>query len=268
MKIDRRTFLQAALAGAALGAVNQRSAVNRDNENDPDRYDFLLTRVKFICSMSVRDHWNAFPGGDRNLLEQFSSVIRCKVKPLKGCNDNLPHDGSDSQFNAVVDLTDAEELRQYPFLFMTASGSYALSKEKKENLRQYLNEGGFLYMDDCVAGISDDGDYFYRSSYRTLEEIFGRGAVKDVSTDHEIFHNVYDMGDIGLPYCVGQFHGPKGIFIGDRLAVFLTSTDVHCGWVDRTGAWFGNGGKMGIGKHGHREAIKMGINIVMYAVSH
>jgi hypothetical protein len=67
---------------------------------------------------------------------------------------------------------------------------------------------------------------------------------------------------------IGQYHGARGVFVGNRLAVFLSSTDIHCGWADSRGRWFGAGGKRGIGKHGYKEAIQMGINIIMYAVSH
>jgi len=272
--MDRRVFLKetgrtmtaAALAAAGLGGLAQR--VLAESSRDLDDYDFLMPRVKFGCTMQVNDYWNAFPGGDRNLLAEFASVVRCRVKLPRDCNDNKPHSGSESQFNAVVDLTDMEALRKYPFLFMTASGSYRLGGKQKTNLREYVNEGGFLLMDDCVHGRLDDGDFFYQSSFKMLSEVFGAGAVRGIPNDHEIFHNVYNLGDIGLPHIIGRYHGARGVFVGDRLAVFLSSTDIHCGWVDSHGRWFGNGGKMGVGKHGHKEAIQMGINIILYALSH
>jgi len=273
--IDRRIFLKtagraaagAALAAGGLGSITGQTAYGK-NSDDLDRYDFLMPRVKFTCNMRVNDNWNAFPGGDRNLLERFESVVRCKVKHVQNCNDNKPHSGREGQFNAVVDLNNMEELRKFPFLFMTASGSYTLGRKKKEHLRQYIDEGGFLLMDDCVHGRVDDGVFFYRSSYKLLADVFGQQAVKRIPNEHEIFHNVYDLGDMGLPYIIGQYHGARGVFVGGRLAVFLSSTDIHCGWTDSRGRWFGTGGKMGIGKHGHKEAIEMGVNIIMYAISH
>jgi hypothetical protein len=273
--ISRRTFLRtaaagAALAGARLGSAAQRTAQQRQYRNTADgsdEYDFVMARVKFDCNMRVNDNWNAFPGGDGNLLRQFEKIVRCKVKPTRSY-DNKPRNGRGQDFNAVVDLTNAGELRKYPFLFMTASGSYTLSKREKMNLLRYLNEGGFIYMDDCVHGVNDDRDYFFQSSCKILEEIFGPGSVRPVPNGHEIFHNVYDLGDIGVPHVIGQPLPGHGITIGDRLAAFLSSTDIHCGWVDRSGGWFGNGGKAGVGRHGHEEAVKMGINIIMYALSH
>ena len=163
---------------------------------------------------------------------------------------------------------------------MTGENNYEFTLKEKVNLKEYIMRGGFLYMDDCVVG--NGGDFFYQSSYKLLEDVFGEGAVKRVPHEHEIFHNVYDLGDTGLPYLEyvkrrprrglpatnraglpymhGQNHGARGVFVGDRLAIFLTSTDIHCGWCDSHGfEW---------GKENYKKAIQMGINIIMYAISH
>jgi len=58
----------------------------------------------------------------------------------------------------------------------------------------------------------------------------------------------------------GQNHGARGVFVDDRLAVFLSSTDIHCGWCDSHGFEFG--------RYNYEKAIQMGINIIMYALSH
>ncbi len=124
-------------------------------------------------------------------------------------------------------------------------------------------------MDDCVA--YGPGDFFYHSSYKLLEQLFGRGAVNKISTENEIFHNFYDLSQVGLPYIQGTNWRPRGIFIEDRLAVLLSSTDIHCGWADRTQTWFGPNVTRrfaGRGIHGYNEAIKMGINLIMYVLSH
>jgi len=116
-------------------------------------------------------------------------------------------------------------------------------------------------MDDCV--FRPAGDFFYRRSLAVIEQAFGVGSVRPIPVDHEIFHNVYDMGTSGLPYVQGQRHSAKGVFIGDRLAVFLSATDLHCGWTDRQGRWFG-----GSRNARYKSSIEMGINILMYAMAH
>ena len=290
-KINRREFLRrtgsAAISAtlAASGVVAAAEQMLRSDEtNDLDQYDFVMPRVKFDEQGREGqgrgpDIWNVRPGGDANLLDELSRVIRCKVKPIRRTNNWDPQYAEPGQLNAVVTFDKLEGLTKYPFLFMTGENFYTFTANQKNNLREYITRGGFLLMDDCVVGAG--GDFFYQSSYQLLEEVFsagrltaGRGAVTRIPREHEIFHNVYDLGDTGLPsldypkrqrpgglpYMHGQNHGARGVFIDDRLAIFLSSTDIHCGWCDRNGFEFG--------RPNYEKAIQMGINVIMYAISH
>ncbi len=106
-----------------------------------------------------------------------------------------------------------------------------------------------------------------------LEETFGPGSVQVIPREHEVFHNVFDLGGTGLPTlhyvqlgppgqgpAHGQNHGARGLFLGDRLAVFLSSSDLHCGWCDSHGSVWGF--------DGYRKTVQMGINIITYALTH
>ena len=286
-KISRRQLLKKAggeAGGAALAATGFGSTIQAgepDNgPDDLDKYDFLMPRVKFIHEKREVDRWNVRPGGDANLLRELSSVIRCRVKPVRRAYDWEPQWAVEGQLNAIVGFDELKNLEKYPFLFMTGENHYKFDDRQKANLKKYILRGGFLLMDDCV--VASGGDFFYKSSYALLEEVFSSGAVKRIPPEHEVFHNVYDLGDTGLPsmqqltpipapglkrprqspipHMHGQNHGARGVFIGDRLAVFLSSTDLHCGWCDSRGGVFG--------RHNYKKAIQMGINIIMYAISH
>jgi hypothetical protein len=280
--MKRREFLrllgQAVLAGtmtSSLAAVEEERSYPQPD--DLDRYDFVIPRIKFTeLPYKGRgkgpDLWNVRPGGDANLLRELANVIRCRVKPIHGAANWDPQYAAAGQLNAVLTFDEPNRLREYPFLFMTSENGFEFTDNQKRNLQDYITAGGFLLMDDCVVGTG--GDFFYRCSYNLLEDIFGRGAVRTVPTTHEIFHNVYDFGETGLPYLHyggsryprgvnqshGQNHGARGVFIGDRLAVFLSSNDLHCGWCDSQGfEW---------GPEGYRKTIEMGINIILYSLTH
>jgi hypothetical protein len=286
-KMNRRQFLD--IAGRAMFgtlAISAGFAPAGEESNsskgpeDLDIYDFVLPRVRYAHESKEVDRWNVRPGGDANLLKELRTVIRCKVKPINGAYDWQPQWAMDGQLNAVVSFDEPEELRKYPFLFMTGENHYKLDDRQKANLKEYITRGGFILMDDCVVG--SGGDFFYQSSFELLEQVFGSGAVQRIPLQHEVFHNVYDLGEkglpymerqnqiflpgmrqprqVGLPYMHGQNHGARGVFIGDRLAVFLSSTDIHCGWCDSHGIEFG--------MQNYEKAIQMGINIIMYAISH
>jgi hypothetical protein len=246
--------------GGASFLVSERAAA--DDAAD-EEYDFVMARVKFECNQSVVDKWSITPGGERNLLEEFSDVVRCKVNLAPDCYCANPYYGDERHFNAVVDFTDYEKLSKYPFVFMTSEGHFSLSRKKEQNLKRYLEEGGFIFLDDCIYMVTTD--YFYQSAYKMLENMFGRGSVKPIPMSHELFSNVYDLTDIGLPHVSGTYHPAQGVFIGDRLAAVLSSTDIHCGWTDRTGEWYD---KPDATPHKYKEAIQFGINMIMYCVSH
>ena len=274
--ISRRAFLQN-MAGTVLGAGVASKALSAGRSiaskqfipPDLHDYDFFMARVMFDSDRRVRDEWNIQPAGDNYLLDELSKAVRCRVKLIPGLRRSSPTEGSVNHFNAVVDLNYDDDLHKLPFLFMTAGGNFTFNDTQKQNFKNYIEQGGFILMDDCVA--DGPGDYFYHSSCRLLENLYGKAAVKEISTEHEIFHNIYDLSRIGIPYVQGTKWPPRGIFIDDRLAVLVTSTDIHCGWADRTQTWFGPnvvrrfGGR---GIHGYNESIKMGINLIMYVLSH
>ena len=253
--------------GDLYRANNRELDELKQQNEDLDNYDFIFPRVKFtpikVPGRGLGDDlWNVRPGGDRNLLRRLSTVIRCKTKPII----NVTEDGfvpqyatKEGQLNAIVTFDNPDQINKYPFLFMTDENEFGFTQNQKENLLNYIKRGGFVFMDDCVVG--DGGDFFFRSAYDLLEEVFGRGSVKTVPKQHEIFRNVYDLSSIGLPYMKGQNHGARGVFINDRLAVFLSSNDIHCGWCDNTRRNFPSPMQ-------YEQAIQMGINIIMYAITH
>jgi len=268
------TILAPALTWAADGPPADPNA--SPGPTDLDQYDFVLPRVQ-VVELPYRgrgkgpDIWKVRPGGDANLLREMTKIIRCRVKPIEAAIDWQPQYASEGQLNAVVTFDESDLFRRYPFLFMTGENQYELTADQKRNLKDYLTAGGFILMDDCVIG--SGGDLFYTACHRLLEELFGRGSVQVIPREHEVFHNVFDLGSTGLPtlYYIqlgrpgqapahGQNHGARGLFLGERLAVFLSSSDLHCGWCDSHGSVWGF--------DGYRKTIQMGINIITYALTH
>ncbi len=251
-------------ASALAKSGKSRQARIEQDIHDLNNYDFILARAKFAAESSAPCRWNTLPIGDKHLLEDLSRVVRCKVKEVPRVSKGLVN-AREEYFNAVVSFEDFERVRRFPFVFMTNEGDFRFTQKEKDNFKAYIEQGGFVLMDDCV--LHDVGDHFYRGCYALLIECFGPGSVQHVPNDHEIFHNVYNLGDFGLPFVQGVKHGPKALFINNRLAVFLSSGDIHCGWVDRDHGWYGADGR-GPGCAGYQKCIEMGINIIMYAMTH
>ena len=265
--MNRRGFLKrsiataAGLIGTSAWGKNARMTQVEQDAYDLATYDFLMARVKFNSDSRTGDRWNITPIGDNNLLLALQKVMRCKVKTQE-VTKSLRY-GEAHHFNAIVDFDDIERACRFPFLFMTSDGAYEFNQQHKQNLKTYVEHGGFLLMDDCA--FQYEGDFFFQHSKSILQELFGAAFMR-VPLDHEIFHNVYDMSEIGLPFVQGQRRGAWGVMIEDRLAVLLSPGDLHCGWCDFDYAWYGRHGQPG--RQGYDECIEMGVNIATYAMSH
>lgn len=155
---------------------------------------------------------------------------------------------------AKVRLTD-DQLWDYPYLHLTGHGNLTLSDAEVTRLREYLLRGGFLHADD---------NYGLDESFRkAIQRVFPDRPLVEVPLSHPIYHLVYDFPK-GLPK-VHQHDGkpPKGygIFVGDRLAVYYThESDLGNGWEDL-------GTYPNDPPEAHEQALRMGVNLFVYAVT-
>lgn len=155
---------------------------------------------------------------------------------------------------ARVRLTDAK-IWEYPFIHVTGHGNIKFSDAEIDRLREWVNRGGFLHVDDNY-GLDE-------SFRREIARVFPDRPLTEVPLDHPIYHLVYDFPK-GLPK-IHEHDGkpPKGygIFIGGRLAVFYTyECDLGNGWED-VGTYPDDP------PHLHEEALKMGVNLFVYAAT-
>jgi hypothetical protein len=181
--------------------------------------------------------WYANPSSIPNLLE----AIRERT--------SLPVERTEAR----VTLMD-EKLWDYPFLHMTGHGNVKLTDAEVVRLREYLQRGGFLHADDNY-GLDE-------SFRREMKRVFPDRELVDVPLSHPIYHAVYDFPK-GLPKIHEHDGKPArgfGIFLGDRLAVYYShESDLGNGWEDPETY------KDPIALH--EAALRMGINLFVYAVT-
>src|SRR5947207_4691860 len=154
---------------------------------------------------------------------------------------------------ARVTLSD-EKLWDYPFIHVTGHGNIRFSDAEIARLREYLQRGGFLHVDD---------NYGLDSSFRReIKRVFPDRPLVDVPLTHPIYHIVYDFPK-GLPKIHEHDGLPArgfGIFLGDRLAVYYSfSSDLGNGWEDTT--VYHDPPAL------HEAALRMGVNLFVYAVT-
>jgi len=201
---------------------------------------FYFPRLQFQNLQPVNKPWDVWPQGDQKL--------RDAVKKMS--NINILTDP------VVVNLDKPEELFKYPFVFMTSEGSFSISEKNIKTAREYLLKGGFIYADDCT--LNQQGDVFFLSFIAQMAKIFPDNPMRPVPNDHEIYTCFFKLN--GAPHCQGVKHPGMGLFEKEsgRLMAFVTSGDVHCGWV-------GFGNLSGVERE---NSIKLGINVIVYCLTH
>lgn len=182
--------------------------------------------------------WYASPTATPNLIREVNrrTTIRLAREP------------------AVVE-PGSPRLFDHPVIFATGHGNIAFTPAERENLRRYLFSGGFLHVDDNY-GL----DEFFRPEVKRL---FPDKELVELPFTHPIYHCFFSFPR-GLPKIHEHHGGPPhgyGIIHQGRVILYYSfNTDLQNGWEDAE-------------VHGNppekREAaLRMGVNIVVYALTH
>ena len=140
------------------------------------------------------------------------------------CNENLrTHFGvGEGQVAAG-----SPEIFNYPFIHMTGHGRWDVTNEEAQNLRQYLEGGGFLHIDDNY-GL----DPYVRPA---LKKIFPELTLVEIPFSHPVYHQRYNFPN-GLPKIHEHDNKPPkgyGLFWKGRLVCFYSfECDLGDGWED------------------------------------
>jgi hypothetical protein len=148
----------------------------------------------------------------------------------------------------------SQDIFNHPFVHMTGHGNVVFSNQEATNLRNYMESGGFLHIDDNYGM-----DPFIRPM---LKKIFPELELEELSFDHPIYHQKYQFTN-GLPKIHEHDNKPPqgyGLIYEGRLVCFYTfESDIGDGWEDA--AVHNDSGEKRL------EALKMGANILQYVFS-
>jgi hypothetical protein len=203
-----------------------------------------------------------FPDSDLNFSFRLQQLTSLKVNPKP----------------IYLPLTDPA-LFDYPFIYMIEPGNLYFTDDEVAALRKYLLNGGFLMVDDFW------GDYQWENFYEQIKRVFPEPQYEptELPLEHEIFHIVYPLKEKpqmpaisaaleGRPWGITwEEHGGdcrtvhyKGIQDdkGRLMAIICHNTDLGDGW-EREGEdpWY-------FTEFAEKKAYPMGINIVVYAMTH
>jgi hypothetical protein len=169
---------------------------------------------------------------------------------IEFCNQNLKTSISKDVPYVSVGSTD---IFQYPFVHMTGHGNVVFSNAEVENLRTYLEAGGFLHIDDNYGM-----DEFIRVE---IKKLFPNQELVEIPSNHPIFNQKYKFN--ALPK-IHEHDGKRaqafGIFLEGKLVLVYTyETDLGDGWENQA--------VHNDPPEKRKEALQMGANILMYVFS-
>ena len=153
----------------------------------------------------------------------------------------------------AVKLAD-DELFRIPFVIMTGESDFLLTAKERENLKRYLENGGFL-----LASASCSNEAWARSFEREIKAIFGNDCLKDIPLSHEIFRTVFTVKELKLSK-PGPDVSLKGLSHNGKIVVVYTKEGLN----DSSNAE----GCCCCGGNEIRNAMEINANILAYALLH
>ena len=213
--------------------------------------EFYFTRAVYNSYGRWQSWAVDYPKADRQFLIVIRNLIDIDAPDLE---------------NAV--RLDDPKLRRFPFLYALEVGDILLSDAEVKGLREYLLAGGFLVIDDFW------GTYEWQVFESQIVQVFPEYPIVDIPLDHPIFNQVYKIEEIiqvpNLPNAQwgrtweqdGYYPAVKGIFDDEgRLMVVINwNTDLGDAW-----EW---AERPEYPLRYSAFAVEMGINFIVYAMSH
>jgi hypothetical protein len=154
------------------------------------------------------------------------------------------------RFHAVK-LAD-DDLFEFPLVIMTGEGDFQLTDKERENLRRYVERGGFL-----LASAGCSSPEWDRAFRREMSAVFPQQSLETIDMSHPVFHTVYDIGQLSTSHG-GTPRPVVGVSIGGRLGVIYSPdglNDTH----HTQGCCCCGGNELS-------HAVEINVNILAYAL--
>ncbi|MBA6341921.1 DUF4159 domain-containing protein [Colwellia sp. MB02u-10] len=203
-----------------------------------EQIDFFFTRLSYESGDWEVDE--RMPANVLNSLIEYTS-LRVDIK------------------ERIIALSNPQMLTA-PFCYLAGHRLVQFNIEEKQNFQRYVENGGFVFVDDCNHDI--DG-MFAQSFERQMRDIFGEQALNKIPNDHPLYSSFFNFE--GPPRTSVELNGwgddlvhnhLKAIEIDGRIAVLYSNKDLGCEWdYDfRNKRWL------------KVDNTRFAVNIVMYAM--
>lgn len=211
------------------------------SQGKPRASEFVFARLRYESG-----DWDYNPKVAANILNSIVEYTTIRVYPQE-----------------VVIAASSEELLSFPFLFMTGHKLVRFSREEREKLEQFVEEGGLLFSDDCNHDVNG---LYARSFEAEMKAIFPKGGeMPKLPSAHELYRSFFQF-ESGPPTTSHELNGwgdeivhdyLRAVERGGRIGVLYSNKDYGCEW---DYDWRNK-------RFQREDNTKFGVNIAVYAMT-
>jgi hypothetical protein len=228
--------------------LSTHEVIRDEGQDERIRRGFLqIAKIKYAGG-----NWDAAPKALRNLHIALREAVHLDVVTQQ---KNV----------AILDPV----LFNHPLIFMHGRSTFGLSDQEKARLKQYLETEGMLMADACCGS-----EAFDRSFRQLMQELFPQQPLERIPPTHAMFTTKtgYDLAQVKRKE--PERAGPneklentvrsvepflEGVEIDGRYAVVYSKYDISCA-LERQASVECRG-------YVHEDAVKIAINVVLYALA-
>jgi hypothetical protein len=210
-------------------------------EQRPRGSEFVFARLRYDSG-----DWDYNPKVAANVLNSIVEYTNLPVFPEE-----------------VVITADSQDLLSFPFLFMTGHTLVRFSREEREQLKVFVEQGGLLFSDDC----NHDVNGLYAKSFeQEMRTIFpGSDTLAKLPQHHGLYRAFFTFPD-GPPTTSHELNGWGDDIVHDylravlhraRIGVLYSNKDYGCEW---DYDWRNK-------RFQREDNTKFAVNIVVYAMT-
>lgn len=207
-----------------------------------------------ICAALACGRVQAAPGAIQcaNLIYAGTQTSRCFSDQFLTAAQQQSSVATERRFKRVK--LNSDELFTYPFVVMTGEQQFRFSAKERENLKRYVESGGFLL---ASAGCSSsEWDKAFR---REIKTIFPDKPLAKIDMAHPVFKTVKNIKKLDMA------HGSASVFLEglehDGKLVMIYSSQGLNDTEHTTGCCCCGGNEI-------QNSMDVNVNILVYALMH
>jgi hypothetical protein len=212
----------------------------RSQKNEPPPTEFVFARWEYS---SGNDGWSHdYPDAEEHINQLIHDATKIETEKMS---------------YRVVSMA-SDEIFKYPFGYLSEPGQMRLNEEEIKHFREFVDRGGFVMLDDF------DGPRQFAVMKQNIDRVFPDRQMYRMTDDHAILNTYYKIDSLYVesPYNVGapaEFYGINNSQ-GELAVIICANNDIGDFWEWLDSPMYP--------LRPSAEGVKMGINFVLYAMTH